>query len=456
MLKPLVKSIPYLDPEALFSVLPQEGALFLDSALKDKSRGKYSFIAFAPFKILKCKQSDSPFPLMQQAIQQYKMAPLPEYPPFQGGIAGVFGYELNQYIEKMPARKRDDLEFPELIVGFYDLVFAWDHQKQQAWIFSSGFPEVESKAQSARAQIRMAWALTFLSKQPIESAALELELDEIRSTFSQPEYEAAVDRVIEYIRQGDIFEVNISQRFSTRALSPFKPFDLYCKLRRVNPAPFAAYFSYGSHTIASASPERFLRLSQQQVETRPIKGTRPRGKDAEQDAFYAQELLASEKDKAENVMIVDLMRNDLSRVCLPHSIKVPQLCKLESFTNVHHLVSVVTGELVKGLNAIDLIQATFPGGSITGAPKIRSMEIIAEMEPTVRGPYCGSIGYIGFNGEMDLSITIRTFCIHKDLITFQVGGAITVDSSPTEEYFETLAKAKGLKIALGEGACQKI
>lgn len=456
MLTPLVETIPYVAPELLFSVLPQQGALFLDSALKDKQRGQYSFIAFSPFKMIQCKQDANPFPLLKQALEQYQLAPLPSLPPFQGGMAGVFGYELNHYIEIMPPQKQDDLLFPELILGFYDLVFAWDHSKQQAFIFSSGFPEFNTQTRTQRAIERLNWALSFLKHIPNEVEESELVLDEMRSTFTQPAYEKAVERVIEYIRNGDIFEVNISQRFAVRALAPFKPFELYCKLRRVNPAPFAAYFAHDQHAIASASPERFLRLSQKQVETRPIKGTRPRGKDQQQDLHYANELLASEKDKAENVMIVDLMRNDLSRVCLPSTIHVPQLCELESFANVHHLVSVVTGELAGHCNAIDLIQATFPGGSITGAPKIRAMEIIAEMEPTVRGPYCGSIGYIGFNGEMDLSITIRTFSIYKDLITYQVGGAVTIDSSPEEEYFETLAKAKGLRLALGENLCQKV
>jgi len=233
------------------------------------------------------------------------------------------------------------------------------------------------------------------------------------------------------------FEANLTQRFKARLPDHVKPFDVYRRLRALNPAPFAAYLTFKETVLASASPERFLRLMQGMVETRPIKGTRPRGKTAEEDALLAKELLQSEKDHAENIMIVDLMRNDLSRVCKDHSVKVSQLCGLESF-----------GELHDDVHAIDLLCATFPGGSITGAPKVRAMEIIAELEPTRRGPYCGSIGYIGFNGDMDSSIVIRTYAIKDKDITFQAGGAVVVDSDPRAEYEESLLKANALRMAL--------
>jgi para-aminobenzoate synthetase component 1 len=254
--------------------------------------------------------------------------------------------------------------------------------------------------------------------------------------------------VKDYILAGDIFEANISQRFSADLLD--RPFDLYRRLREINPATFSAYLAFDDTILASASPERFLKLTHGQVETRPIKGTRPRGKTAQEDQAFANELMKSEKDHAENVMIVDLLRNDLSRVCEDHSVQVPQLCGLESYPAVHHLVSVVTGKLTSKLTAVDLLRATFPGGSITGAPKIRAMEIIAEIEPTRRGPYCGSIGYIGFNGDMDTSIAIRTYAIKNNKVTFQAGGAVVVDSDPVDEYEETLTKARALKKALIE------
>jgi para-aminobenzoate synthetase component 1 len=258
-----------------------------------------------------------------------------------------------------------------------------------------------------------------------------------------------VQKVIDYILAGDIFEANISQRFKADLPAGLAPFDLYRRLREINPAPFAAYLNFKDTQLASASPERFLKLSAGYVETRPIKGTRPRGKSEEEDATLARELVASEKDWAENVMIVDLLRNDLSRVCENHSVQVPQLCGLESYPSVHHLVSVVTGRLRSGMGALDLLKAAFPGGSITGAPKLRAMEIIAELEPTRRGPYCGSVAYLGFDGALDSSIIIRSFCIRQGQVSFQAGGAVVADSVPRQEQEEVLAKAGALFRALG-------
>jgi para-aminobenzoate synthetase component I len=260
-----------------------------------------------------------------------------------------------------------------------------------------------------------------------------------------------VARVVEYILAGDIFQANISQRFWGELPEGVDALALYRRLRRRNPAQFAALLDYGDITIASASPERFLSLDDGLVETRPIKGTRPRGDTPEEDARLAAELLGSEKDRAENVMIVDLLRNDLSRVCRDHSVLTPEICVLESYATVHHLVSTITGRLLPDSDAVDLLRATFPGGSITGAPKFRAMEIIAEIEPTRRGPYCGAIGWLGFDGSMDTSITIRTYCMKGRTVTFQAGGGITADSDPAAEYEETLAKARALVAALREG-----
>jgi para-aminobenzoate synthetase component 1 len=267
----------------------------------------------------------------------------------------------------------------------------------------------------------------------------------VRSTFSRPAYLDAIEQTRGYIRAGDIFQANISQRLEV----PFEghPFALYETLRRCNPAPFAAYFDIGEAVVVSASPERFLRLERGHVETRPIKGTLPRGS-AVDDAAAAHALRASEKDRAENVMIVDLLRNDLSKVCLDHTVAVPQLCVVERHSTVHHLVSTVVGCLRPGLGALDLIRAAFPGGSVTGAPKVRAMEIIAELEPTRRSVYTGALGYIGFDGTMDSSIAIRTFVLTRGTAFFQVGGGIVIDSDPGMEYLETLAKAKGLLTAL--------
>jgi para-aminobenzoate synthetase component 1 len=265
----------------------------------------------------------------------------------------------------------------------------------------------------------------------------------LRSTFTHRGYLDAVGRVRDYIIAGDIFQANLSQRFQTSM--PGAPFDLYRRLRRRNPAPFAAYLDYGELAVLSASPERFLRLDEQRhIETRPIKGTRPRGLGPMHDAALGRALAESEKDRAENVMIVDLLRNDLSRVCRPGTVRVPELFALEHHPTVHHLVSTVVGELEPGADASDLIRAAFPGGSITGAPKVRAMEIIAELEPTQRGVYCGSVGYISLTGAMDTSIVIRTYLALRGRVYFQAGGGIVADSDPELEYRETLDKARAL------------
>ena len=266
------------------------------------------------------------------------------------------------------------------------------------------------------------------------------------SNFDRAGYLKAARRAIDYIHAGDCFQVNLSQRLLHRATLP--PLELYDRLRRRNPAPFAGYFDLGDFAIASASPERFLRVENGEVSTRPIKGTRPRGATPEEDERQKWALLDSEKDRAENVMIVDLLRNDLGRVCAYGSVRVEALCRLESYRTVHHLVSEVRGRLRPGLGPVDLLRAAFPGGSVTGAPKVRAMEIIAELEPTARGPYCGSLGYLGFDGSMDTNILIRTFTIGKGWLQFPVGGGIVADSTPEGEYAETLHKAEGLLRAL--------
>ncbi|MBX6364578.1 MAG: aminodeoxychorismate synthase component I, partial [Gemmatimonadetes bacterium] len=268
----------------------------------------------------------------------------------------------------------------------------------------------------------------------------------VASTFSRAGYLDVVARTREYILAGDIFQANLSQRLEAVWDAP--PFELYERLRGRNPAPFAAYFDLGDAAVVSASPERFLRLRGDRVETRPIKGTAPRGLTPMHDMALERALRTSEKDRAENVMIVDLLRNDLARVCVDDSVEVPELCVIERYPSVHHLVSTVRGRLRSGLGPVDLLRATFPGGSITGAPKVRAMEIIHELEPTRRGVYTGAIGYVGFDGAMDTSIAIRTFVVRGGRCYFQVGGGIVADSEPEREYLETLAKAAGLVAAL--------
>jgi para-aminobenzoate synthetase component 1 len=268
---------------------------------------------------------------------------------------------------------------------------------------------------------------------------------EWQSNFTRPDYEATIQKTIDYIHAGDIFQANISQRFDAELPQDFDPFAHYLNLREMNAAPFATYFNLGGLILSSASPERFLTVKDGIVETKPIKGTRPHIRDDEAlDTLYRNSLENSEKDRAENIMIVDLLRNDLSKSCRPDNLKVTALCALESFASVHHLVSTIQGQLRAGYDALHLLEGCFPGGSITGAPKIRAMEIIDELEPTRRGPYCGSMGYIGFDGAMDSNILIRTLVYQGNAVSFQVGGGIVADSDPAEEYDETLTKAHGL------------
>lgn len=458
---PATQEIPYQDPLAVFACFArQEGAVFFDSAQLRENCGRYSFIAVDPFLTLQSKNGaiylndqrfiGDPFAVLADNLAKFDLLTIADLPPFQGGVAGYFSYDLYQHLEKVNGQQVDDMNFPDLAIGFYDLVIAFDHLLQQAWIFSSGYPVQEKSARVMQAKERISWLQTRLNSIPVLPALSNVMVDRnaIEMSFTACDYQAAIGRVIDYILAGDIFEANLTQRFKALLPDKLHPFDLYRRLRLLNPAPFAAYVQFDNTVLASASPERFLKLTQRKVETRPIKGTRPRGKTTQEDFALANELINSAKDRAENVMIVDLMRNDLSRVCEYHSVEVPQLCGLESYAPVHHLVSVITGKLHPKRQAVDLLRATFPGGSITGAPKIRAMEIIAELEPTRRGPYCGSIGYIGFNGDMDSSIVIRTYVIKNNLVTFQAGGAVVADSEPRAEYDEVLTKANALCKAL--------
>jgi para-aminobenzoate synthetase component 1 len=400
------------------------------------------------------------------------VAPVSGVPPFQGGIAGYIGYDWGAVLERLPRARYDDLSIPDVMLGLYDWVIAWDHRTGAAWLVSTGMPETgparehhaRERLQQVRERLARGWtgqrgrthpstpgssspAATVAASAPPTYPVEQIEGSAaigLRSTFTHRGYLDAVGRVREYIVAGDIFQANLSQRFQSNLFEP--AFGLYRRIRQRNPAPFSAYLDLGDFQILSASPERFLRLDQERrlIETRPIKGTRPRGLGPMHDAALGRALAESEKDRAENVMIVDLLRNDLSRVCRPGTVRVPELFALEHHPTVHHLVSTVIGELEPNADAVDLIRAAFPGGSITGAPKVRAMEIIAELEPSQRGVYCGSIGYISATGAMDTSIVIRTCLVLRGEVYFQAGGGIVADSDPELEYRETLDKARGL------------
>jgi para-aminobenzoate synthetase component I len=453
--------------------------LFLDSADRHLDRGRYSYVSASPSQALttsiRRKHYSDPFASVKYFLNQFSARTIPGLPPFQGGIAGLFGYGLQHAVERIPRPKLDALRIPDLAVGVYDWVIAWDHHANRAWLISTGYPETDPHLRKDRAAERAKWVRQALKRPPLEWLRRALDNGPyshfgpdmgprrvtaeflapqfplpgrpgVTSTFNREGYLAAVRRAIEYIRAGDCFQVNLSQRLLTPLTE--NPLDLYGRLRECNPAPFAGYLGMDDFAIISASPERFLQVTNGEVETRPIKGTRPRGKTPEEERQRIAELAASPKDRAENVMIVDLLRNDLGRVCEYGTVRVPKVCQVETFQYVHHLVSEVRGRLTAGKTPLDLLRACFPGGSVTGAPKVRAMEIIAELEPTARGPYCGSLGYIGFDGSMDTNILIRTFTAGKGWLQFPVGGGIVADSDPEREYEETLHKAEGLLQAL--------
>src|SRR5262245_16259699 len=460
--QPLLPSEVPADPVAWCRAFADRPGLALfDSALRDERLGRYSFLGIDPFARLEADRAGvrlngaaiagDPFEAIGELCARYRVDSAPDLPPFQTGLAGYFGYGLRHHVERVPMHARADIAWPDLILGLYDLVLALDHVDGRAWLLASGYPETTPQARRERAEARIGWARERLSRATQASPALSWAIA-AKPDLRQAEFERAVRRTIDYIEAGDIYQANITQRFRARLPGGFDRLSLYQALRTRNPATFGAYLDFGATGILSSSPERFLKLADGKVETRPIKGTRPRGRTAAEDQALAAELLVSAKDRAENLMIVDLLRNDISRVCKIGSVKVPTLFGLESYATVHHLVSVVAGELAAGRSAVDLLRACFPGGSVTGAPKIRAMEIIAELEPTSRGPYSGSIGYLSADGGMDSNIVIRTYCIHGQDLTFQVGGGIVADSDPHAEYEESLAKAKALIEVLAHGA----
>jgi para-aminobenzoate synthetase component 1 len=461
---PLVEELsPAPDPwEAVRRLAHLPHLLFLDSAARDSPFARYSFVTADPFDWLSSRgRSDNPFPRLAEWLNRYRAENVPGLPPFQGGAAGLFGYDLCHHIERLLRPRFDEFALPDLALGLYDWVLAFDHRANRTWLISTGLPETRAWRRRDRAAERLRGVRRLLEGRPAAALSdtgppLPLSslcpqhalpiLPRLTSNFDRPGYLAAVRRAIEYVHAGDCFQVNVAQRLLHPAVR--SPLELYGLLRERNAAPFAGLFDLGGAVVASASPERFLRVEGGEVETRPIKGTRPRGGTPEEDAARAAELMASAKDRAENVMIVDLMRNDLGRVCAYGTVRVPALCRLESYRYVHHLVSEVRGRLRPGLGPVDLLRAAFPGGSVTGAPKVRAMEIIAELEPTARGPYCGALGYVGFDGTMDTNILIRTFTISCGWVQFPVGGGIVADSDPQREHEETLHKAEGLVRAL--------
>ena len=357
--------------------------------------------------------------------------------PFSGGALGYFGYDLGRRLEKLPSIAVNDTQLPEMMIGIYDWALVVDHRERRSFLVSYGM----------QSQTRENWPrLQALFNAPCKPTQNPFQVtSKVESNLSRAHYMQAFNKIKSFIEAGDCYQVNLAQRFSAKASGD--SWQAYKKLREISPAPFMAFMQLPLNDterfqVLSNSPERFIQITGNHVETRPIKGTRPRFKNALEDSNSANELLTSEKDKAENLMIVDLLRNDLSKCC--DKVSVTKLFQLQSFANVHHMVSTIVGKLKANRTAIDVLRSCFPGGSITGAPKLRAMQIIDELEPHRRGVYCGTIGYIGFDGDMDTNIAIRTAVNCKNTLSFYAGGGIVADSSGAKEFAETLDKASNL------------
>ena len=432
------------------------GTFLLGSGGEPGGLGRWSFLGSRPFarimatgrqiEIVEAGQirhlQGDPFRELQNLLRRFQKetsSPL----PFTGGAVGYFGYGLAHHLERLPQQARDDAGLPDLVVGFYDGILAHDRQTGQIFATASG---VAATAEQVMDTLLRDCRESLAGPQSVLQAD-DRPTPRVTAALSKTDYLERIGRIRDYIRDGDVYQVNFTQRFDCAL--PCTPWQLWQRLSQLNPAPFAAWLNHPEVQIVSASPERFLRLAGRTITTRPIKGTRPRGTTPEQDLARRRELETSEKDRAELLMIVDLERNDLGRVAIPGTVQVPELFAIETHPTVFHQVAEVTAELEPGLDIIDLLRATFPGGSISGAPKIRAMEIIDELEPGRRGPYTGALGWIGFNGDADLNIIIRTFACRHGHAWFQAGGGIVWDSDPEDEYAEMLDKGRALFRALG-------
>lgn len=450
----LVK-LPYFENSAtLFSLIEaSEWSIFLDSGYPSKSAGRFDILTTDPIATVVYQdnktivstltsqetRNGSPFDVLRQVLKKYNPKRKSKHPsPFHGGALGYFSYDLARSFEKIPNIAEDKEQLPDMAIGIYTWAIIVDHKRKETHL--TGEVKKPSPLFSWEQLIEL------FSQQPhhkdLETEQTFSVKSPIVSNFSYAQYEKAFKQIKEYILSGDCYQINLTQRFSASAEG--NPWVAYKQLRSLNPAPYSAYINTPFGQILSSSPECFLEVIDQQVETKPVKGTRPRSPNIEEDLKYRQDLLLSKKDRAENIMIVDLLRNDISRVCQTGTIKADRLFEVESYSTVHHLVSTINGQLSPKKDALNLLEACFPGGSITGAPKIRAMEIIESLEPHRRGIYCGSIGYIDFNGNMDTNICIRTLIYNQKTIRFWVGGGIIHDSIVEDEYQETFDKGKAL------------
>ncbi|MGQ9570748.1 MAG: anthranilate synthase component I family protein [Thermodesulfovibrionales bacterium] len=482
-LPPLYKEIEYLHPYIIYESLSFSNSFLLESIKGPMKIARYSFIGIDPYTIFKVKNNlieiktylrpslqkekskngesktiitTKPFDILKELVTSYKQLPFEHLPPFQGGAVGVLSYDFVHYFEKIPKNAIDDLNLPDAHFLMIDKLIAFDHQKIKSWIIvCPGARNLGKKLyewseiyDEAEEEIEKIFKKILIQKLQLPRKNHNYRLNpkqkiEILYEMKKDKYIDIVKIAKEYIAAGDIFQANLSQRLSAY-IGDINRWNIYRTLSAINPAPFSAYLDFGDYQIVSSSPERLLRVRDKIIETRPIAGTRPRGKDYKEDELMRAELLLNEKERAEHIMLVDLERNDLGKVSDYGTVRVDELMITEDCSHVIHIVSNITGRIAERKDCFDVIKAAFPGGTITGVPKIRCMEIIDELEPVRRGPYTGSIGYISFSGNVDLNIIIRTFVIKGKMAYVQAGAGIVADSDPEREYHETLKKAEAL------------
>jgi len=465
---PLSAEIPYREPHLLYERLRGPGSILMESVKGPFNIARYSFICVEPFSEYRIQEGmetltrlgaqwdawdeakGKPLRTLRALLGRYAQKPSPGLPPFQGGAAGLFCYDFVRYLEKVPRTTRDDLNIPDAHIFLYDRLLAVDHKEQRAWAIAAPGARADDRSdpgalysEAAEAAFRLAEAASAPESPVVLRPKSDNKPIEIRHEMTEEQYTSMVRRAKQYIAEGDIFQANLSLRLSAE-IGERDPWQLYLTLREINPSPFAGYLDMGDYAIASSSPERLVRVQDGTIDTRPIAGTRPRGQDSGEDDRMRAALLLNEKERAEHIMLIDLERNDLGRVCDYGSVSVDELMITEDYSHVMHIVSNVRGRLASGKDMLDAIRAAFPGGTITGVPKVRCMEIIDELEELRRGPYTGSFGYMGYSGNMDLNIVIRTFTVKDRRATVQAGAGIVADSDPVREYRESLKKAEAL------------
>ncbi|PGN44356.1 aminodeoxychorismate synthase, component I [Bacillus cereus] len=449
--KSLALSIPYqLDFFKQYKFLSQGKSQHI--LLESGRGGRYNIVGLNPVAVIRGKDETlhisesgketikrgNPLDLMQEYMEQWKTDYNPEYPPFQGGAIGYFSYDCIRYIEKLPSLAEDDINIPDIFFLLFDDVFVYDQKEQVLWVIT----HYVDKYEEAKERLNE-WKSLWMTEAP--EVTVPFESSEKKSeavAFTEAGFMKAVECIQEYIGAGDVFQVNLSTR-QERTLQTH-PLEIYTSLREINPSPYMGYLELGDFQIVSGSPELLIKKQGTEVSTRPIAGTRSRGADEQEDEELARELIENEKERAEHVMLVDLERNDLGRVCKYGTVEVDEFMVIEKYSHVMHIVSNVRGEVEEDKDAFDLVKAVFPGGTITGAPKIRTMEIIEELEPVRRGIYTGSIGWIGYSGDTELNIVIRTLLAKDGKAHVQAGAGIVIDSNPENEYKESLKKAIAL------------